>query len=166
MRLGNLREGPSTGRPAGRAGRLVSLVAELARFGTVGAVAFVVNWSLFNLLVFGPGQLLGPHPTRARILASCVATVVAWLGNRYWTFRRQRQAQPLKEFIAFALVNLGGIAIEAVVQFVAAWPMGYHGSKLAMNLAFLIGTALGTLFRYLMYKFTVFTQQPTAGETR
>jgi putative flippase GtrA len=84
--------------------------------------------------------------------------VVAWLGNRYWTFRQKRSDQPLKEFIGFVLVNLGGIAIEAAVTWFTAWGLEYR-SALATNVAFLVGTALGTIFRYVMYKFTIFNQK-------
>ena len=141
----------------GRFTRWWRLLLELGKFGAVGAVAFVVNWGLFNLLTVIPGAWLSHQPTRARILASLVATVVAWLGNRYWTFRRQRSDRPVKEFVGFALVNLGGIAIEAAVTWFAAWGLGYR-STLATEVAFLIGTALGTIFRYLMYKFAVFAK--------
>jgi len=137
----------------------------MAKFGAVGAVAFMVNWGLFNLLTTVPGAWLAAQPTRARILASCVATVVAWLGNRYWTFRHKRQASPVKEFLAFVLVNLGGIAIEATVTWISAWILGFT-SPLGLNVAFIVGTALGTIFRYLMYKFTIFTNPatPSAAE--
>jgi len=130
----------------------------MAKFGAVGAVAFLVNWGLFNLLTTVPGAWFATQPTRARILASCVATVVAWLGNRYWTFRHKRQANPVKEFVAFILVNIGGIAIEATVTWVSAWHLGYT-TKLGLNVAFIVGTALGTIFRFVMYKFTIFTNQ-------
>lgn len=145
----------------GRLASWWSLAVELAKFGTVGAVAFVVNWGLFNLLAVVPGGPLAPHPTRARIIASCLATVVAWLGNRYWTFRNQRSDQPAKELVGFGLVNLGGIAIEASVTWLAAWWLGFR-TPLGLNLAFLVGTVLGSIFRYLMYKFTIFTK-PTAA---
>src|SRR5690554_4413148 len=88
-----------------------SCLLELLRFGSVGAVAFVVDIGLFNLLRFGPGELLLHKPLTAKVLSVAVAVLVAWLGNRYWTFAAQRTRQRGRELLTFGLVNLGGMAI-------------------------------------------------------
>src|SRR3954464_15160872 len=90
--------------------RVAARVAEIARFGSVGAVAFVVDVGLFNLLRFGPGEVLEGKPLTAKIIASGVATLVAWLGNRYWTFAGRRTRTPVRELVGFVVVNLIGIA--------------------------------------------------------
>ena len=132
-------------------------LAELIRFGFVGGVAFVVDAGLFNVLRFGPGEVLGHKPLTAKVVSVAVATVVAWLGNRYWTFSQRRTAGRTREFIAFAVVNVIGMAIAVGCLAFSHYVLGLT-SPLADNIAANgVGLALGTLFRYLAYRFFVFT---------
>lgn len=145
--------------------RLRSRVGELARFGTVGGVAFVVDTGLFNLLRFGPGGLLEDKPITAKIISVAVATVVAWIGNRLWTFADRRTATHLREFIGFAIVNVGGMAIAVGCLAFSHYVLDLR-SPLADNIsANGVGLVLGMVFRYLAYRTWVFTNDPTAAET-
>jgi putative flippase GtrA len=137
--------------------RSVARVAELGRFGSVGAVAYVVDVGLFNLLRFGPGGLLEDKPLTAKALSVAVATVVAWLGNRYWTFAHRRTADRGRELVGFALVNLGGLAVGLACLGFSHYVLGLR-SPLADNIsANVVGLVLGTAFRYVCYQRLVFT---------
>ncbi|WP_225753627.1 GtrA family protein [Actinotalea sp. Marseille-Q4924] len=130
---------------------------ELARFGSVGAVAFVVDVGLFNLLRYGPGQLLEDRPITAKVLSVAVATVVAWLGNRYWTFSARRTKSPRRELVVFAVVNVGGMLVAVSCLAFSHYVLGLT-SPLADNIAAnVVGLALGTAFRYVAYRRLVFT---------
>lgn len=136
-------------------------IAELGRFGSVGAVAYVVDLGLFNLLRFGPGELLGDKPLTAKVVSVVVATLVSWIGNRYWTFARQRTAGRVRELVMFALVNGGGMLIAVACLWFSHYVLGFT-SALADNIAAnVVGVGLGTVFRYFAYKYLVFTGTPT-----
>ncbi len=136
---------------------------ELIRFGSIGAVAYVVDVGLFNLLRFGPGELLGDKPLTAKIVSVSVATVVAWLGNRYWTFAGRRTASRTREFVSFAVVNVGGMAIAVACLGFSHYVLGLT-SPLADNIsANVVGLVLGTAFRYLAYRRMVFTGAPESA---
>ena len=140
-------------------------VAELARFGSVGAVAYVVNAGLFNLLQFGPGHLLGDKTVTAKIIAVGVATMVAWLGNRHWTFASTRREERGRELIAFAVVNLIGMVIEVGSLAFGVYVLNMT-SPLAKNIAGnIVGVGLGTIFRYFAYKRHVFTGTTSSPAT-
>lgn len=133
-----------------------SRLAELARFGSVGAVAYVVDAGLFNLLLLGPGGLLGEKPLTAKVVSASVATVVAWLGSRYWTFPSRRRHPVPAELVGFVLVNLGGMGIAVACLAVSRYVLGLT-SPLADNVAAnVVGLALGTAFRYVAYRWLVF----------
>ncbi len=137
-------------------------LAELVRFGFVGGLAFVVDAGLFNLLRFGPGEVLGHKPLTAKVLSVAVATVVAWLGNRYWTFAARRTGNRRREFVAFAVANAVGMAIAVGCLAFSHYVLGLT-SPLADNVAAnVVGLGLGTIFRYLAYRFFVFTGSPMA----
>ena len=138
-------------------GALHVLVRELIKFGVVGAVAFVVDVGVFNLLRFGPGELLGDRPLTAKAASVAVATCVAWYGNRQWTFRRRRTSAPARELLQFAVINLIGLGIGLVCLFVSHYVLGLQ-SPLADNVsANGVGLVLSTLFRFWAYRRYVFT---------
>jgi len=146
------RAGGRFGLPAARA-----RIAELARFGSVGGLAYVVDLGLFNLLRFGPGHLLGEKPLTAKVLSVAVATVVAWLGNRYWTFADRRTSARRRELAGFVVVNLGGLVIGVGCLAFSHYVLGLT-SPLADNIsANVVGLVLGTAFRYVFYRRLVFT---------
>ena len=133
------------------------LLAELARFGTVGLVAFVVDVGLFNLLRYGPGELLEAKPITAKVISAAVATLVAWVGNRYWVFARHRTESRLRELGAFVLANIGGMLVAVGCLAFSHYVLQLT-SPLADNIsANVVGLGLGTAFRYVAYKWFVFT---------
>lgn len=136
------------------------LVRELAKFGTVGALAFVVDTVLYNVLVFGvPGVLDGPmgsSPLWAKTVSVAVATVFSWLGNRWWTFRHRRSEPVAHEFGLFVFFNVVGLGIALACLWVSRYLLGLD-SQLADNIAGNgIGLALGTAFRFWAYRAFVF----------
>lgn len=133
---------------------------ELVRFGAVGGAAFVVDVGLFNLLRFGPGELLGDKPLTAKVISVAVSVIVAWLGNRYWAFAGGKRTSRARELAMFVAVNLGGMAIAVACLAVSHYVLGLT-SPLADNIAANgVGLVLGTAFRYVCYRYLVFTGSP------
>lgn len=156
---------PSAAPALSRRAALVARAAELVRFGTVGGVAFVVDTGLFNLLRFGPGGLLEDKPLTAKVLSVAVATIVAWLGNRYWTFSDRRTETHLRELFGFVVVNIGGMAIALGCLWFSHYVLDLR-SPLADNIsANGVGLVLGMVFRYLAYRTFVFTATPSDSAT-
>ena len=136
---------------------------EAIKFGAVGAIAFVVDVGLFNLLTttLWPGSGEPPldgHEKIAKIVSAGTATMWAWLGNRYWTFRHRRQATPLRELVLFVMMNLIGLVISVGCLAISHDLFGFT-SPLADNISGnLIGIGLGTLFRFWAYRRFVFNE--------
>lgn len=129
---------------------------ELAKFGAIGLVAFVIDLGGFNLLVGGP---LENKVTTAKLISGGVATVFAWLGNRYWTFRHRRNRPVLHEVVLFFSVNAVALAISAAWVAVAHYVFHARGA-LSLNLAAFTGIGLGTLLRFWAYRTFVFANEP------
>ncbi|HET7476251.1 MAG TPA: GtrA family protein [Dermatophilaceae bacterium] len=148
-------------------GALDVLVREMLKFGVVGAVAFVVDIGLFNLLRFAGGE--GPmydKPIRAKIVSVAVATLTAWLGNRYWTFRHRRRAAAHHELLLFVVFNVAGMAIALVCLATSHYLLNLR-SPLADNVsANGVGLVLGTLFRFWAYRTFVFKGDALAGDNQ
>jgi putative flippase GtrA len=129
---------------------------ELLRFGSVGTVAFVVDLGVYNLLRFGPVDLLHGKPLTARIIAVVLATLVSWLGSRHWTFAGQRTHRKGRELLLFSAINVVGIGFTVGALWFSHYVLGQSG-PFADNVANVIGIVLGTIVRYVGYKMFVFT---------
>lgn len=138
-----------------------ALYREVAKFGLVGLTALVVDIGLFNYLRFAGGQ--GPmfdRPISAKIVSVSVATVVAYFGNRYWTFRHRGRTHMSRELAMFFLLNSVGMAIAVGCLYISHYVLGFT-SALADNLsANVIGLGLGTMFRFWSYRKWVFPAVP------
>jgi putative flippase GtrA len=140
------------------------LVREMLKFGMVGAVAFVIDLGGYNLLVFGlhlqgaPDDatgVLNDRPLTARIISASLATLVAWLGNRLWTFRHRRNRQASHELGLFVFFNVAAMVISVLCLGFSRYALDLH-TQLADNVANLVGIGLGTLFRFWSYRKYVF----------
>lgn len=132
---------------------LLRLLPEIATFGAVGLMAFIVDVGGYNLL---RATIMPDQVVWAKVVSAGIATLVAWIGHRMLTFRGRRGRTAPREFVLFVLANGGGLAIAAACLFVSHYVLGFT-STLADNIAGnVVGLALGTLFRYVAYRVFVF----------
>ena len=85
-----------------------------ARFLTVGAISTLIEIGVFNLLYLA----FGWDPVAAKIVASLVALVNAYFGNREWTFRHRDRRGRTQEIVLFVLVNAACTALGALLVWV------------------------------------------------
>src|SRR3954454_16294330 len=133
--------------------RLRRVARELAKFGSVGAIAFVINFGLFNLLHAKAGAGLGP--LTANGIATVVATTFAYFANRYWTFRHRDRTGLGREYALFFVLNGIGLFITEIFIGFTHYVLDQR-SLIAFNVAQILGTGVATLFRYWSYKRWVF----------
>ncbi len=140
------------------AGWLHRVIGELARFGTVGIVAYALDVGLFNILVHaGSPGVLYDRPLTAKVIATVIATLFAYGANRQWTWRDRDRRGFLREFSLFFALNMVGLAITLIPLAISRYALGLT-SALADNIsANIIGVALGTTFRFWAYRRWVFT---------
>ena len=135
------------------------LLPQLAKFGVVGVVGLLVDVGVFNLLRYAGGE--GPlhaYPVSAKLISSALATVVAWLGHRYWTFADSRRDAVHHEFLLFvAMCSLGSIIAIGCLA-VSHYVLGLTSAVDDNISANVIGLALGTAFRYWAYRTFVFIE--------
>lgn len=131
--------------------RVRHLVPELAKFGVVGATGAVVDLGgsalLYGTFHFGP--------LKAKAIALTAACVVTYLGSRFWTFRHRENQALWRELGLFIFLNGVGLLIAEAVIAITAYAVGSR-DQVAYNLASVIGTGLGTIFRFWAYRKWVF----------
>src|SRR5579872_1031212 len=131
--------------------RLTDLIPELAKFGVVGLIGSVIDLGGADYLHVHMG--IGPMVSKA--ISITAATIVTYLGSRFWTFRHRVNQALLREGMLFVVLNLIGLGIAEVVIATATYGLDLK-SELAYNGASLAGTGFGTIFRYFSYKKWVF----------
>lgn len=146
-------DGHVQGRVAGAARRLGS---EVAKFGTVGAIAFVIDVGLFNVLRAG---VLAESPLTAKTIGVLVATTFAFLANRHWTYRDRARTGYGRETVLFFATNGVALLISWACLATTHYLLGMD-SQLADNISGnVVAVGLGTLFRFWVYRTWVFPEQ-------
>ena len=142
----------------------MALGRQVAKFGTVGIVAYIIDVTVFNVLRFaGSDPILADDPLLAKVCSTAVATIVAWLGNRYWTFRATRRTQIRREFALFVAMCTIGLGISLSVLWLSHYVLGFT-SALADNIsANVVGLALASTFRFWSYRRFVFVHRVDAS---
>ncbi|PTT18306.1 GtrA family protein [Microbacterium sp. HMWF026] len=141
--------------------------AKLASFLAIGGLAFLVDAAVFNLLAFwvtGRGPLFD-QPLIAKTIAIVVASIVTYVGNRYWTFGRRRLSLRFSRYVVFALLNLAAIGIQLGCLAFSRNVLGLEGPIPDNISGTLIGQALATIFRYLTYDRLVFREEGGDADT-
>ncbi|HET9516094.1 MAG TPA: GtrA family protein [Actinoplanes sp.] len=136
--------------------RFGKLIHEIGKFGTVGGVAFACDLAIYNVL-------LGLHveTLTAKTISTLLAATVAFIGNRFWTWRHRERRGLAREYTQYFLLNAIGLAIGLACLAISHYGLGHFWpvmqTRLADNISGqLVGTTLGTLFRFWSYRRFVF----------
>jgi putative flippase GtrA len=127
------------------------LIHEVAKFGVVGALAFVLTIVLVNAFHSG----LGLGAITSTTLANILATIFAYVGNKFWAFRHRKGSHWGRESLLFFFFNGIGILITDGVVWVVHYGFGLT-DNFSYNVANIIGIGLATLFRLYCYRRWVF----------
>jgi putative flippase GtrA len=147
--------------------RFRDLVHELGKFGIVGSVAYVVD----SLMLLALLQVTD-EPLTAKTLATVVSASVAFVGNRFWTWRHRERSGLAREYGLYFGLNVVGLAIALGCVWVSHYWLGSLWPAFQTDLANFIaanvvGLAAGTMFRFWSYRRFVFlapARAPGAAE--
>ena len=124
--------------------RFRHLIHEGSKFLVIGAIGTVITFVVANAL-HGVGRY------KAVTIATILATVFTFLGNRYWTFKHREGQGTTRDSIVFFVLN--GIGLLIYYGCIGLTDLaGLGKSKLWYNIALVVGTGLGTLFRFWSYR--------------
>jgi len=127
------------------------LIHEVAKFGIIGGLAFLITLGGANGLRSGGG--LGPLTSVT--IATIVATVFAFAGNKLWAFRHRKGSHLGRESLLFFVFNGIGLLIQLAVVATAHYGLGLKDT-FSYNVANVIGIGIATMFRLYSYRRWVF----------
>lgn len=140
------------------------LTGEFIRFAVIGVAGVLITNGAYDLL----HDHLEMGAVLSTTAAAATATIVSYIGNRYWSFRRRERTGLAREIAAFALLNGVGLLIQDATVGAGSIARLQHG-KLAEYLMLNLGIVLAMLFRFWSYRRwiwrsrTASSQLPPAG---
>ncbi len=127
--------------------RFRQFIHESAKFGTIGVIGLGITNIGYALL-----HSHGVGPVTSTTVATIAATIAAYIGNRYWSFRhRERTSVPREGTIFFALNGIGLLIQDTVVAF-NSYVLHLEHHKLAEFVALNTGIGIATIFRFWSYR--------------
>jgi putative flippase GtrA len=127
------------------------IAKEVAAFGLVGAISFVIDIGLFNLFLHH-----GQGPIEAKTFSTAVSTTFAYFGNRHLSFSHRARTSLGREAGFFFLINLITLVGSLLILGVFAYPLHYKYDQVVMNVVNLVTIGIGTVIRFDAYKRFVF----------
>jgi putative flippase GtrA len=136
--------------------RFRQLIHEGAKFLVVGAIGAILTFGIAN-------ALNGIGKYSAITVATIIATAATYAGNRWWSFSHRQGKGNTRDTVIFFVLNGVGLLIYYGCIWVIQDVGGLKG-KLWYNVALIVGTGLGTLFRFWSYRKWIWTMPPAAAE--
>lgn len=142
--------------------RFQGILHELGKFGAVGAVAYLVDTGVYALLL-----TVGMETLFAKSIATVIAATLAFIGNRFWTWRHRPRSSLTKEYLLYFGFNAAGLGIQLATLGITHYGLGsvwpFFTTRLAdLIFAQIIGNGIATVFRFWAYRRFVFTARVPA----
>jgi putative flippase GtrA len=136
--------------------RFRQIIHEFAKFGIIGVVGLAITNVGYDLM-----HSHGVGPVTSTTIATIIATIMAYIGNRYWSFKhRERTNIPREGIIFFVLNGIGLLIQDAAVAF-NSYALHLEHHKLAEFIALNTGIAIATVFRFWSYRKFVWRLSPS-----
>jgi putative flippase GtrA len=141
--------------------RLRRIAPEAFAFGVIGAA----NTALYLAITY---VALPIGAVKATVLATVITTTLAYLANRYWTYRHHARSALRREYTLFFGFNVVGMVIQSGSVAIAKY--GFHlnesDHKLLIMAITLMAAGVATIFRFWAYRTFVFLKPPVDGHER
>ena len=142
--------------------RLRQLIDEFAKFAVIGVAGVFITNAIYDLL----NLHLGIGPVTSATIATIIATIVSYLGNRYWSFKTRQRTGVARELVVFAVLNGIGLLIQDAAVAFNSYLLHLQHNPTAAFLALNVGIALAMLFRFWSYRRFVWVAPPERQEQR
>jgi putative flippase GtrA len=130
-----------------------TLIHEIAKFGVVGAINYVLDVGLFNLLL---AEGLHHKPLTAKAISTVVAATSSYFMNRHWTFRHRARRGLGREYATFIVLSAIALVITLACLAFGEYALGQH-SWLARNIwGNVVGVGAAMVWRFWSFKRWVF----------
>jgi len=141
---------------------MVSLQRQVLRFGITGVVNTLIDFGLFNILIFISGIHSGWQLGLINFFSVGVAVTNSYLMNRSWTFQStegKHRQQAAKFIIASGIgMFINSLAVTAISALAPWLPVSIY---LVLNAGKLLGAVFSSTWNFVIYRIWVFKSSGT-----
>lgn len=134
--------------------RVEHLIREVAKFGIVGGISYIVT----VLVTYGYLLVQRDDHLTAYIVGNAAAVGVAYLGNRFWTYKDRDSSGSAREMSLFMAINAVGIAIQAGVVALTYYVLHMTSRIEDFFSQFVLAIGIGMAFRFWCYRTFIFPE--------
>lgn len=136
---------------------MTTFYKQILRFGVTGVSNTLIDFGLFNVLIFFSGVHEGWQLGLINLVSMGLAATNSYVMNRNWTFNlaEKQNNQPVVKFIiSTSLGMLINSLVIAAVSSLAHWvPFSIY---LVLNVGKLLGAVFSSTWNFLIYRHWVF----------
>lgn len=140
-------------------GKKFLFVFQAAKHLLIGALAMVVDLKIFEFLVWLLTLFAPINPLISKGISFLLATLLKYLGNKYWAFQKHEKENLNKEAIQFLRITLLGLLMDIGIFY---YLVKITGPQLNLSLegwvklSVIFAALAAALWNFLGYKFLVF----------
>ena len=131
------------------------LIAQILKFGVVGIISFIVDFSLYTLCNF-----MGCPYLISGLIGFIVSVIVNYLLSMKFVFERREDMSRQKEFIIYVILSAIGLLLNEIFLYICVdvvyshsdFLMGLYGDRLAEIIAKIIATGLVMIYNFVSRK--------------
>ncbi len=127
------------------------LLKELSAFGVVGAINFVLDVTIFQLMY----AVVGADALVSKIVSTSITTTTAYFMHRHWSFSHRARTGVRREYPIFFAVNAFTLVVSLAILWIVQYRLG-QTDTLILQLTNVTTIAVGTAIRFTAYKRWVF----------
>ena len=122
------------------------LLAQIAKFGVVGVIAFVIDYGLLALLteVFGVNYLV------SATISFTASVVFNYVASMHYVFTRRDDISRRREFTIFVILSAIGLVINEIIMVIGVNVLG--DSALMVTITKLVATAIVMVWNFVSRK--------------
>lgn len=132
------------------------LIAQFMKFGVVGGISFVVDFSVYTVLC----NVLGVHYLIAGIAGFIISVIVNYVLSMRYVFESKDDMSKTQEFVIFVILSAFGLGLNSLILYVcvdliywnAVWLQGIIGIKLMNIAAKIIATGIVMVYNFVTRK--------------
>lgn len=119
------------------------LIAQFAKFGVVGAIAFIIDYGLMVALT----ELFGINYLISTTISFTVSVIFNYVASMRYVFRHKEGMSRRREFIIFVVLSVIGLGLNDLLMWLFTGVLG-----ISYLISKIIATAFVTIYNFITRK--------------
>lgn len=114
------------------------LLAQIAKFSVVGALAFIIDYAVLMLL----SQVFGVEPVLAAGISFVISVIFNYLASMRFVFIHRDDLSRGRELVIFVILSVVGLAINELLMWLGVHVLGESALAVTVTKVFATGVVM------------------------